>query len=135
MSKNWDNNHRENSYTSGNKTEENLRSKPKMSRTNGCDEDHEDENKNVSLYGLCFGQDPEKDIAEQSKVILNMIYFFQVLPFYILQFTSGMALGNKNWSILVELLKISNDNLGFPSILVPQLIASNNTDIQMDINR
>ena len=106
MSRSWDNNHRENSYTNGNKTEENLRSKPKTTRTNGCDEDHEDEeeNKNVSLYGLCFGQDPEKDIAEQSKVILNMIYFFQVLPFYILQFTSGMALGNDNWSILLELM-------------------------------
>ena len=93
MSRIWDKNHRENSYTNGNKTEEDLKSKPK---TNGCEEDHGDEEENkASLYGLCFGQDPEKDIAEQSKVILNMIYFFQVLPFYILQFTSGMALGKK----------------------------------------
>ena len=97
MSSAWDNNHGQNSYTNGNKTEENHRWKPKTSKSNGCDEDHDDkEEKNVSLYGLCFGHDPEKDIAEQSKVILNMIYFFQVLPFYILQFTSGMALGIEN---------------------------------------
>ena len=94
MSSAWDNNHGENSYTNGNKTEESHRWKTKTSKSNGCDEDPEDkEEKDVSLYGLCFGHDPEKDIAEQSKVILNMIYFFQVLPFYILQFTSGMALG------------------------------------------
>ena len=99
MSRIWDKNQRENSYTNGNKTEEDLRCKPKTktSNTNGCEEDHgEEEEKKASLYGLCFGQDPEKDIAEQSKVILNMIYFFQVLPFYILQFTSGMALGKYN---------------------------------------
>ena len=39
-------------------------------------------------------KDLEKELAEQSKVALKMIYFFQVLPFYVLQFTSGMALGN-----------------------------------------
>ena len=35
-------------------------------------------------------------LKEKSKSLLQMIYFFQVLPFYILQFTSGMALGESN---------------------------------------
>ena len=47
-----------------------------------------------SFFGLCFSEDLESELAEQSKLALKMIYFFQVLPFYILQFTSGMALGN-----------------------------------------
>ena len=89
MSRILDKNQQRNSYTNGKKTEEDLRWK---SQTRGGDEEEEEET-DVSIYGLCFGQDPEKDIAEQSKIILNMIYFFQVLPFYILQFTSGMALG------------------------------------------
>ena len=90
----WEINDRENSYMSGTKTGEDLRSKPERKPTNMCDKDPEDEEPHkISLSSLCFGQDPEKDIAEQSKIILNMIYFFQVLPFYILQFTSGIALG------------------------------------------
>ena len=49
MSSAWDNNHGENSYTNGNKTEENHRWKTKTSKSNGCDEDHEEkEEKNVS---------------------------------------------------------------------------------------
>ena len=47
-----------------------------------------------SFFGLCFSEDLETELAEQSKLALKMIYFFQVLPFYVLQFTSGMALGN-----------------------------------------
>ena len=47
-----------------------------------------------SFFGLCFSEDLESELAEQSKLALKMIYFFQVLPFYVLQFTSGMALGN-----------------------------------------
>ena len=46
-----------------------------------------------SFFGLHWDKDLEKELAEQSKMMLKMIYFFQVLPFYILQFTSGMALG------------------------------------------
>lgn len=53
----------------------------------------EGETEKKSFFRLCFSETLEKDLAEQSKVVLKMIYFFQVLPFYILQFTSGMALG------------------------------------------
>ena len=58
------------------------------------EEEEQEEKEKKSFFGLCFSEDLEKELAEQSKVALKMIYFFQVLPFYILQFTSGMALGN-----------------------------------------
>ena len=58
------------------------------------EEEEKEEKEKKSFFGLCFSEDLEKELAEQSKVALKMIYFFQVLPFYILQFTSGMALGN-----------------------------------------
>ena len=48
---------------------------------------------NRSFFGLCFSEDME-ELAEQSKLALKMIYFVQVLPFYVLHFVSGMALGN-----------------------------------------
>ena len=57
------------------------------------DEEEEEDEEKKSFFRLCCSETLEKDLAEQSKVVLNMIYFFQVLPFYILQFTSGMALG------------------------------------------
>ena len=60
---------------------------------NGDNERGEKEEKK-SFFGLCFSEDLESELAEQSKLALKMIYFFQVLPFYVLQFTSGMALGN-----------------------------------------
>ena len=56
-------------------------------------DDDNEENKKKSFFRLCCSETLEKDLTEQSKVMLNMIYFFQILPFYILQFTSGMALG------------------------------------------
>jgi hypothetical protein len=34
-----------------------------------------------------------KDLKKRSKLMLKMIYFFQVLPFYLLQFCSGMGVG------------------------------------------
>jgi|LakMenEpi03Aug12_release.lakeMendotaPanAssembly.Ray.scaffolds.fasta_scaffold826679_1 hypothetical protein len=34
-----------------------------------------------------------EDLKKQSKLMLKMIYFFQVLPFYLLQFCSGMGVG------------------------------------------
>ena len=40
---------------------------------------------------------PEKDFKKRSKVVLKMIYFFQVLPFYIMQFCSGMSVGKDFW--------------------------------------
>ena len=58
------------------------------------DSQEEEEERSKSFFGICFSEDLEKELAEQSKVALKMIYFFQVLPFYVLQFTSGMALGN-----------------------------------------
>ena len=63
---------------------------------NAEDGDHErgKKERKKSFFGLCFSEDLESELAEQSKLALKMIYFFQVLPFYILQFTSGMALGN-----------------------------------------
>ena len=55
-----------------------------------------DKSENGETYlGFRWDKDLEKELAEQSKLMLKMIYFFQVLPFYILQFTSGMALGKK----------------------------------------
>ena len=57
------------------------------------EECEDEEVKKKSFFRLCCSENLEKDLAEQSKVMLNMIYFFQILPFYILQFTSGMALG------------------------------------------
>ena len=57
------------------------------------DKEEEEKTEKKSFFRLCFSETLEKDLAEQSKVVLKMIYFFQVLPFYILQFTSGMALG------------------------------------------
>ena len=70
----------------------------KSEHTNGNVEEHYEndnnsETKKKSFFSLCCSENLEKDLAEQSKVMLNMIYFFQILPFYILQFTSGMALG------------------------------------------
>jgi len=55
----------------------------------------------------------EEEFKRKSKLVLKMIYFFQVLPFYVLQFCTGLS-------------------IGYPSILVPQLIASNRTDIVID---
>ena len=40
-------------------------------------DDDNDENKKKSFFRLCCSENLEKDIAEQSKVMLNMIYFFQ----------------------------------------------------------
>ena len=48
-----------------------------------------------AFLGLHWDKGLENELAEQSKMMLKMIYFFQVLPFYILQFTSGMALGKE----------------------------------------
>ena len=55
--------------------------------------DSEPKKTKKGFFHLCCSETLEKDLAEQSKTMLNMIYFFQILPFYILQFTSGMALG------------------------------------------
>jgi len=38
-------------------------------------------------------QERSEDFKKQSKLMLKMIYFFQVLPFYLLQFCSGMGVG------------------------------------------
>ncbi|XP_023349580.1 facilitated trehalose transporter Tret1-2 homolog [Eurytemora carolleeae] len=54
-----------------------------------------------------------EEFKTRSQIILKMMYFFQVLPFYLLQFCSGMS-------------------VGYPSILVPQLIASNSTGLILD---
>jgi hypothetical protein len=36
-----------------------------------------------------------EDLKQQSRLMLKMIYFFQVLPFYLLQFCSGMGVGKR----------------------------------------
>ena len=80
--------------------QQNGQSAEKMNGNHGSDElrdnaeDGENERGKKSFFGLCFSEDLESELAEQSKLALKMIYFFQVLPFYVLQFTSGMALGN-----------------------------------------
>lgn len=80
--------------------QQNGHSAEKMNGQHGRDElrdnaeDGDNERGKKSFFGLCFSEDLESELAEQSKLALKMIYFFQVLPFYILQFTSGMALGN-----------------------------------------
>ena len=56
-----------------------------------------------TFLGIHWDKGLENELAEQSKMMLKMIYFFQVLPFYILQFTSGMALGKND-----SLCKIEN---------------------------
>ena len=65
------------------------------------DKEEEEKTEKKSFFRLCFSETLEKDLAEQSKVVLKMIYFFQVLPFYILQFTSGMALGLYVYSLTI----------------------------------
>ena len=37
-----------------------------------------------------------EEFKTRSQIILKMMYFFQVLPFYLLQFCSGMSVG-KNY--------------------------------------
>ena len=85
------------SHQTGKHQRENGQQTTKMNgHSESDDTEHqgeEEEQKKKSFFGLCFSEDLEKELAEQSKLALKMIYFFQVLPFYVLQFTSGMALG------------------------------------------
>ena len=77
-------------YLNGNeKNFKNMKNGTKKGDTN-VEEENSDK---AAFLGIKFDKDLEKELAEQSMLMLKMIYFFQVLPFYILQFTSGMALG------------------------------------------
>ena len=83
-------------YLNGN--EKHFESIHNSRHLNGINDESEkvDGKKSDSFFGLHWDKDLEKELAEQSRLMLKMIYFFQVLPFYILQFTSGMALGTVN---------------------------------------
>ena len=76
-----------------------------FTKLNGHQNEETDESssqRNQTCFGFLWNKDKEKEFTEQSKLVLKMIYFFQVLPFYLLQFTSGMALGRKYLSLGVS---------------------------------
>ena len=108
MTRVWSNGNTAHPEETVNETDFNIKEEGKILQENGQhaskmngnhpdeeQESEEDEERGKkSFFGICFSEDLEKELAEQSKLALKMIYFFQVLPFYVLQFTSGMALGN-----------------------------------------